>query len=113
MADLLLDTRGLNCPLPILKTKKCWPPIRPLTPTFAPSVVAPVIPCWKRVWRKECFVSSFSAPSKSPASTFARPALWRFIDEGITRRGRAALLTHHRLGPRIERWRVVVSGIHR
>ena len=22
MADLLLDTRGLNCPLPILKTKK-------------------------------------------------------------------------------------------
>lgn len=22
MADLLLDTKGLNCPLPILKTKK-------------------------------------------------------------------------------------------
>ena len=28
MADLLLDTKGLNCPLPILKTKKSLKDVR-------------------------------------------------------------------------------------
>ncbi len=29
MADLLLDTKGLNCPLPILKTKKAMAGVPP------------------------------------------------------------------------------------
>ena len=60
MADKTLDAKGLNCPLPILKTKKmltrcrqaarwkCSRPIRARSPTWLPFAARPEMSFWSR-----------------------------------------------------------------